>query len=206
MSLFDFVLVQHFHLACFGAVLFIFGGVLSVPALRWGPALVRHLPLLLLRMVRALLGKSPGLIRTGLVIFCFNGTAMFVYMATGLRSEIPGIIAVLTGFNITAILLLAAQGLDEGITEMPARSRWVPGKLPTVLCGLAVIVIELPCFWYSIALGMSLGQGVSSGRLIYLQALGVRADAYVRLILPALFVSAVCEVVAIRGMGGRTDS
>jgi len=206
MSLFDFVLLQHFPLACVAAGLFVLGGILSFPALKWGPAFFKRFPLLLFRMIRVLMGPRPGLMRTGLVIFCFNGTAMFVYMASGVRAELPGIITLLTGFNITAILLLVAEGADGAGPEPYGGSSWVPGRVLTAVCGLAVLFIELPCFWYTIALGMSLGQEVSSGHEIYAQALPVRANAYVRLVLPALFISAACEVVAIRGMAAAESN
>ena len=205
MDLLDFVLKDHFGLAFMAALLSVSGALLAFPVVRWGPALFTKMPLALFRMVRMLMGTRPGLVRMGMVIFGFNGSAMFVYMASGVRPLLPCIIALLTGFNITVIMLLAEQTGIRLSGGGPVSARWVPGNRLTGLCGAAVLLLELPCFWYAIAMGVGMGRAVAEGRTGYTQALAIRADAYIHLILPVLLLSAICEVIAIRGMEGRNE-
>jgi len=205
MDLLRFVFVSHFSLACTAALLCVSGALLAFPAVRWGPSFLVRMPMALFRMVRRLMGSRPGLLRMGAVIFVFNGSAMFVYMASGVRPMLPFVIAVLTGFNIAAILLLADQTVTARSGQEPAPIRWVPGNMLTGLCGAAVLLLELPCFWYAIAMGVGMGRAVAEGQASYTQALAIRAEAYTHLILPLLFFSAICEVIAIRGMEGRGD-
>jgi hypothetical protein len=63
-----------------------------------------------------------------------------------------------------------------------------------------MLFLELPCFWYSIAMGIRLGQEILTGQTSYVQGIPDRLHAYMFLILPILLVSAVCEAIAIRGM------
>jgi len=210
-----FVLVLHFAPACLAALLFFAGAGLAAVVARWGPVFLTCPALLLFKGVRRLMGERPGLLRMVLVIFGFNGAAMFLYMASGVRPAIPLAIDVLTGFNIAAILLLAGQesvfapapGSDAGGADRVAAGLlWIPSEKLTALCGLAVLLLELPCFWYSIALGVTLGREVVEGQQGYAAALSARGAAYVRLVLPALLVSALCEAVAIRGMQSRIEA
>jgi hypothetical protein len=71
------------------------------------------------------------------------------------------------------------------------------------VCGILVIVLELPAFWISIALGMSLSdlvwvepswQGIRA-------AFAPRAIAYAQVIVPVLAISAAAEAIAIKGLG-----
>ena len=205
MDLLHFVFVNHFSLACMAALLSVSGALLAFPAVRWGPSFLVRMPLALFRMVRSLMGSRPGLLRMGIVIFVFNGSAMFVYMASGVRPLLPFVIAALTGFNIAVILLLADQAVTAKSKQGPTAIRWVPGNILTGLCGAAVLLLELPCFWYAIALGVDMGRVVTEGQAGYTQALAVRAEAYIHLILPVLLLSAICEVIAIRGMEARSE-
>ncbi len=198
MKTFSFVFVRHFDLALGAALLFLAGALLAFPAVRKGPALLTRPPLVLFRMVRRMVGTHPGMNRLWLLIFGFNGTVMFLYMASGVRPGIPAAISFLTGYNL-AVILLVAGGMEEAGDFSPV-SRWKPAKWVAGLCGLAVILLELPCFWYSIAMGIRLGQEVAEGRTGYLEGMAARMDAYGQIILPVLLVSAVCEAIAIRGM------
>ena len=200
MNLLAFVFIQHFGLACGAALLFLVGALLAFPAVRTDSTRLTWLPLTLFSLVRRMLGTNPGMTRLGALIFVFNGTAMLVYMASGVRPVIPAIISIVTGYNIAVILLVAGETGDlDGLAVSPC-ARWIPPRWVAVLCGLAVAFLELPCFWYSIAMGIRLGQEVVAGRIGYLQGIVPRIHAYALLILPVLFVSAVCEAIAIRGM------
>ena len=206
MSLFSFVFVQHFGLACGAALLFLVGVLLAFPVVKHGSPRLTWLPLILFRMVRRMFGTNPGMTRLWSLIFGFNGTAMLLYMASGVHPGFPAAISILTGYNIAAILLLAGESEDlDGLAVSPA-SGWKPGKWVAGICGLAVLLLELPCFWYSIAMGIRLGQEIVAGQTSYLQGIPARLHAYVLLILPVLLVSAVCEAIAIRGMSGRPRS
>jgi len=206
MDLVHFLIVQHFVLACLAAVLFFAGAALAGFAVKRGPAFLTRLPLVLFKGVRRLIGDRPGVPRLVLVIFGFNGTAMFLYMASGYRPFIPLAIDVLTGFNIAVILLLAGQEQASGGSAAPACCRWTPSERLTAVCGVAVLLIELPSFWYSIAMGVTLGREALGGQAGYAPALALRAGVYARLVLPALLVSALCEAVAIRGMQSRMEA
>jgi hypothetical protein len=197
MSLFSFVLVHHFGLACGAALLFLMGVLLAFPVVKLGAAPLTWLPRVLFGMVRRLLGGQPSMARLGSVIFGFNGSAMLLYMASGVHPGIPAAISVLTGYNIAVILLLSGEA--NGLAITPA-AHWKPARWVAGLCGLAVVFLELPCFWYSIAMGIGLGQEVVAGRTGYLEAFSFRLYAYVVLILPVLLVSALCEAIAIQGM------
>lgn len=202
MSLFSFVFVQHFGLACEAALLFLVGVLLAFPVVKNGSTRLTWLPLILFRMVRRMLGTHPGMTRLWSLIFGFNGTVMLLYMASGVHPGIPAAISILTGYNIAVILLVAAKAEDlDGLAVSPV-SGWKPGKWVAGICGLAVLLLELPCFWYSIAMGIRLGQAIVAGQTSYVEGITVRLHAYVLLILPTLLVSAVCEAIAIRGMSG----
>ena len=200
MKLLSFVWVEHVGLACGAALLFSVGCLLALPVVRWGANLLTWLPRVLFTMVRRLLGAQPSMTRLWAVIFGFNGTAMFLYMASGFHPAIPAAVSLLTGYNITAILLLAGESNHFDALAISPAAGWAPPRWIAVLCGLAVLMIELPCFWYAIAMGIGLGQEIAAGRTGYLQGMAIRLHAYVVLILPALLVSAVCEAIAIRGM------
>jgi hypothetical protein len=222
MSLFSFVFVQHFGLACEAALLFLVGVLLAFPVVKLGSPRLTWLPLILFRMVRRMLGTHPGMTRLWSLIFGFNGTVMLLYMASGVHPGIPAAISILTGYNIAVILLLAGELEDlDALAVSPASgwtpgkwvagicglavspvSGWKPGKWVAGICGLAVLLLELPCFWYSIAMGIRLGQAIVAGQTSYVEGITVRLHAYVLLILPTLLVSAVCEAIAIRGMSG----
>ena len=126
---------------------------------------------------------------------------MLLYVASGVHPGIPAAISILTGYNIAVILLLAGETDDPDGLAVSAGSGWQPSKWVAGICGMAVLLLELPCFWYSIAMGIRLGQEVLSDQTSYIQGIPTRLHAYLMLILPILFVSAVCEAIAIKGMG-----
>jgi len=200
MKLFAFVFVQHFGLACGAALLFLAGVLLAFPAVKRGSTFLTGLPVVLFRMVGRMLGAEPSITRLWSVIFGFNGTVMLLYMASGVHPAVPAAISLVTGYNIAAILLLAGENRDFADLAVSPGARWVPVRWVAGLCGLAVLILELPCFWYAIAMGIRLGQEIEAGRTSYMQGITPRIHAYVMVILPALLVSAVCEAIAVRGM------
>jgi hypothetical protein len=198
----SFVLARHFWPACEAALLFFLGALLAWPAMRFGPGVLTRFPRMLLRQVARWFGKDPSIARMTGVIFGFNATAMFLYMAAGIRPWLPQAIAVLTGFHIAVALFLGEEelwGPADGAVPGPGAS-WFPGKGLTALCGVLVLGIELPCFWYATGMGISLGRDVLAGLVPYAEGVVPRAKAYAAVILPLLLTSAACEAVAVRGM------
>ena len=139
-------------------------GFLAFPVVKHGSPRLTWLPLILFRMVRRMFGTSPGMTRLWALIFGFNGTVMLLYMASGVHPGFPAAISLLTGYNIAVIFLVAGASEDlDGLIVSPA-SGWTPGEWVAGVCGLAVILFELPCFWYSIAMGIRLGQEIVAGQ------------------------------------------
>lgn len=194
----EFVLREHFRLAAHAALLFAVGLFVSWPVIRYRLRGVALVPLAVFRVVLKLIGPAPSIARTAAVVFCFNGAVMFLCMASGFHPLPPKLLGIWTGLNIGVITglarqepLMAAGGSGPG--------RWAPPRWLTALCSLAVLTLELPCFWLALAMGMSMGHAVQAGTQSYLEALTPRAGAYGAVILPALLLSAVAEAVAVRG-------
>ena len=197
---------SHLWLGVVAAALFAAGLVTSVAVVRREVQWLMVVPLWVVRRVMGIIGPRFPPLRVFLVIFCFNSVAIFLYMASGVLVIVPATIAFLTGINIGVIVQradrvqlatgerpLAAAGDEEGADVGPLAS----------LCGLAVLVIELPCFWMSVGMGIRLGRRLALDFSYTLanmgKLLGPRAAAYVSIVVPALFLSALAETVAIRG-------
>jgi uncharacterized membrane protein SpoIIM required for sporulation len=60
-----------------------------------------------------------------------------------------------------------------------------------------VLILELPAFWYSVAMGISMGHAVRSGTA-YVEAFQDRIVPYLAVIVPALLISAIAESIAIQ--------
>ncbi len=200
MNIFWFVFVEHFFTACLAALLFFGGILLAYLVVKQKIKFLSWLPRQVFELVRKLIGPHPGLVRLGLVIFCFNGLAICLYMASGFHPVLPATISILTGFNIMMICLMIGDELKSSDLIMSTTSSWAPGPGVSFFCGMAVLILELPCFWYSIAMGISLGREIVSGQVAYGQGLALRLQAYTIVILPTLMLSAICETVAIQGM------
>lgn len=176
-----------------------------------------------------LLESKPGYLFILLFIFCFNSAAIFIYMMTGaLLQLLPTAVCFLTGMNIgivagTAQVFAAVsraarrriseeRGPDDfGVDELlpPERETEAPVFPPRgmtsaqfytqTVCVILVALLELPAFWFAIALGTSLsrhwlplaGPGVAESIL-------ARMTAYVTVIVPVLAISAAVEAVAVR--------
>lgn len=192
-----FVFIHHARLALDAALLFAVGLFAAWPVIhyRWrapaAPALA------IVGALMALIRRRPTIARTAAIIFAFNGLAIFAYMATGFHPMLPKLIAVWTGFNVAAVVGLTR---DEPWTDWPEAPAgwWRPSRLLAALCALAVLVLELPCFWLSVAMGISMGHAVQSGVQSYGAALAERAVPYAAILLPLLLASAVAETVAMR--------
>jgi len=196
-----FVVVEHFRLALDAMLLFAVGLFLAWPAVRYNLRWVLALPIWVLRNVVRVMGPQPSLVRTAGVIFSFNAVAIFIYMASGYWALLPKVFGIWTGMNVAIMAAIAGQGTGSIRFFVPSGTQWVPPRGMGAACGLIVIMLELPCFWYAVAMGMSLGSRSEGGMPAYLAELKIRSLAYCKLIVPLLLVSAAAEAVAIRGTG-----
>jgi hypothetical protein len=199
MALIEYVFVDHFLPACIAALFFLAGALLAVPRpvrnYRWIQRACHALFGCLLR----LFGHRPGLPRTAVTIFLFNGIAIFLYMSAGIRPWIPKLIALATGFTI-ALAVLGAAELEELFAERRlATTSSEPGPVLALGCSIATIVLELPCFWYAVGMGITLGDGLAGNAGGYPDLFAERAVAYATVLLPVLAISAFCESIAIAG-------
>lgn len=198
-----FLFVDHFLSACKAALYFFLGAIAAVPLIRWYPSVGRKACGRLLRFIAKLFGPNPGFIRITTTIFLFNGTAMFVYMSTGAHPLVPSLIAATTGFTLTLCFSLPQEAESLFDFETVGPNDWLPSRSLAIAGGAATVLIELPCFFYSIGMGITLGQEVMRDRVPYLSGLETRATVYLTTVLPLLLISAICETVAIRGTSSR---
>ena len=194
----QFVFVDHFRPAVYAALLFALGLFLSWPVVEYRMTFLCRWPMALFRFVMRLMGPAPGITRVIVIICGFNSAVMFACMASGIHPALPKALAVWTGMNVGIIMGLARRG-----EEMPGPRALAPGewRAPPALalaCGLATLMLELPCFWYAIAMGISLGDQVQHEGTLYLAALLPRVQAFARVIAPLLLASAIAEAIAMR--------
>jgi len=198
-----FVFSEHLRLAAHSALLFIVGLFVSWPVVHYELKAVARPPLAIFRGVLKLLGPSPSILRMMGLIFSFNGVALFAYMATGFHPLLPKLLAIWTGMNIGIIIGMGADEADLISVSPPTPSQWVPSPGLAVACAPIVLLLEMPCVLFTIAMGISMGHAVQSG-VAYSQAFAVRAGAYLSVVLPLLVLSALAEAVAIRGSAAHT--
>ncbi len=169
------------------------------PVVRYRLTGVAWLPRRIFRLVVRLMGPRPTLFRMALVIFLFNSIVMFLQMAAGFHSFVPKVLCIWTGMNVGVMMGFAGE--SAGMIRQAARRRegFIPPPALTLVCSLLVMLLELPCYFYALAMGMKLGHTVQGGQAAYAAALEPRAVAYLLFLAPALFVSALAESVSIRG-------
>lgn len=190
--------------AMVACVLF-FAGVLcaSVLQLKDDSVLVRLNRAILRGVFRAF--GDGSLERIAVVIFLFNSCMMFLYMLSGALVLLPWIFAMLTGLNIA---LIGSGSIPEWMGERMEKFAEDYPAGAVKACGLAVLLIELPCFWFSIAMGGTLGLGMLSNfSYPHFRFLSRdRVEAYIVVIMPLLAFSAICEALAVKGgarLGGK---
>jgi hypothetical protein len=203
MNPIEYLFVDHFFAACKAALFFFLGALAVVPLFRWYPDGCRKACGRLLRFVAKLFGSNPGFLRITSTIFLFNGTAMFVYMSTGAHPLLPSLIAATTGFTLTLCFTLPQEAESSLDFATVGPNDWLPSRPLAVAGGVATALIELPCFFYSIGMGITLGQEIACDRVPYLTGLETRARVYITIVLPLLLISAVSETIAIRTTRSR---
>jgi len=202
ISLAEYIFFDHFRLATDGAILLAVGLFTAIPVVKYRLTMLQWPAIRIMNLVDRLIGAPPRIARTAIVIWLFNSSVMFFYMASGFHPLMPKLFGILTGLNIGIVLGRNSRKSpgDMNVFASPLpKGYWQPPRKISALCGLLVLAIELPCLFYSLALGMRLGAEVAWGDVTYTAALPERALAFGAIILPALLLSAVAEAVAIRG-------
>ena len=209
-------LVSQTGFALYGMIAFILGAASAWIVIRWEVEPLERFALWLLKCVTWLVGQHPTMFRLFVIIWGFNSTAMFVYLCTGVWVVMPALVCFLTGMNL-AIIFVRGPAAAEGVPLMAGPAAGTPGveegsglSVGPLLCGLLVVLLELPAFWYSIGMGISLGHFVqehfSVAEIVllrlrspgFIEALTQRATAYLHVIVPLLAVSALAEAYAVR--------
>ncbi len=197
----DFVLRQHWRPAAQALLLFVLGLFMAWPVLRFRLRFVARPAEFMVRIVLRLLGESPPVPRVAVVVFAYNATVMFLYMAAGFHPLIPRLLCVWVGLNIAVLMGMVGTQREMLLAFRVQPGMWRPAAGLALVCGLLVLMLELPCLWFAVGMGIRMGQLVQGGQVGYLEALAQRAQAYWAIIAPVLFVSATAEAIAIRGAG-----
>ena len=93
---------------------------------------------------------------------------------------------------------------QAGLSSRNASARRMP--LSVRLCATLTFILELPCFWYALAMGWTLQINlVDLWRGTDAAPVRERIAAYVIVILPVLAVSALAEAYAVSSMRYRDD-
>lgn len=191
MSTLSFLL-SHTPQAVLMAGLFALGGAAAWAVLRWRVEFILATPRAFARLLTNVINRRPSWITLTLFIFSFNVTAMFLYMLAGVIPWAAHLVAFLTGLNVLCAGILAREMAPPPVAPPPPLSAWAQ------LCGLLTFLLELPCFWYAMAMAstidLSLWQMISAHSFA---ALLPRVQAYLLLLAPVLALSAAAESYAI---------
>jgi hypothetical protein len=185
-------LLHHALHAGAAAALFLAGMACATPVYRRRVEWLISFPRWVALKLRGLHEKKPSVPALGLFIFAFNGTAMLVYMLLGIVPGVAALIAFFTGMNVILIGLLAR--------ELPSDDAGPRGAAPfsVRLCGLLTLLLELPCFWFTMGMTLWMKPGLfAMCRTADWSPIAQRVTAYLTIILPILFVSAMVEAYAV---------
>jgi len=190
------------------ACLFGAGMLLAIPVHRRRIGALLALPRFFARMLHRILKRNPSTVYLATFIFLFNGTAIFLYMLSGVAPRLPAVVAFFTGLNVALTSIMAQKELPR--IRQPAADDEAAANAFSVTAQLGAaltFVLELPCLWFALAMGMSISpslagilRGEDTGPL------RERVLVYVMIILPALAISALAEAHAVcsafRAAGG----
>ncbi|MHC4481087.1 MAG: hypothetical protein ACYS1C_09005, partial [Planctomycetota bacterium] len=140
----EFVFAVHLRLALHAALLFAVGLFAAWPVVRYRIKSLAALPMAVFRLVLRLIGPSPTIARMAGVIFGFNTVAIFIYMASGFHPLLPKVFGIWVGMNIGIVTALARHQEELLDTGRPEAGQWVPSAHLTGICGLMVLILELP--------------------------------------------------------------
>ena len=185
-------LLHHTLTAGAAAVLFAAGMACATPVYQRRVERLLAFPRWVARKLQRIREKKPSVPALGLFIFAFNGVAMLVYMLLGIIPGVAALISFLTGMNVILIGLLARETPSDDAA---------PRRAPPIsvrLCGLLTLLLELPCFWYTMGMTIWMDKGLyAMYRSADWSPIAQRVTAYLTIILPILFVSAMVEAYAV---------
>jgi hypothetical protein len=175
------------------AVLFAAGMACATPVYQRRMERLLSFPRWVALKLRAIRDQKPSVPALGLFIFAFNGVAMLVYMLLGIVPGLAALISFFTGLNIILIGLLAREMASDD-----AGPRRTP-PISVRICGLLTLLLELPSFWFTMGLTLRMKPGLMEmWRSADWTPIGQRVEAYLTIILPILFVSAMAEAYEYR--------
>jgi hypothetical protein len=190
MDILHFILSQTLEAVLAAALFFIGAGMAPIVYSRRIESLLSF-PRWMMRKLHGIIESGPSILRLATFIFAFNGTAMFVYMMTGLVPGAPYVIAWGTGLNVALAGLLAR--------EEPNAPQAPPAFMPVSVraCMILTFLLELPCFGYAMAMGFTMPTAISLFHESDPGGIWLRIRAYLAVILPILAVSATVESYAV---------
>lgn len=156
-------------------------------------------PVWVLRKLGRFLRRNPTIPALGLLIFAFNGTAMFIYLLLGLVPFLPATVAFLTGMNVAVGAAKGPEIMAELGPAEPEHPEAPPRLNPVAAaCSVVVLLLELPCFWFTIALASGMSYTVVTvAEPRNLPDFKLRLMTYASIILPLLAVSAFAEAYSV---------
>jgi len=195
-------LLRHTLYAGVAAVLFAWGMACATPVYRRRMESLLSFPRWVALKLRGIRDRKPSVPVLGLFIFAFNGVAMLVYMLLGIVPGLAALISFFTGLNIILIGLVAREMPSDDVGprlfEPEPQSRRRAPPLSVRICGLLTLLLELPCFWFT--MGMTIWMKPSIFAIVRSadwSPIAQRVTAYLTIILPILFVSAMVEAYAV---------
>jgi len=193
------LILHHTRLAAGMAFVFGAGAVFSLPVLQWQIKPLMYFPRKFAHLIERIVSAHLHRFRLAIFIFLFNGMAIFLYMLTGLIPGVPVAVTFLTGLNVALASFLGRRKVLQ--SSQPAAL-----SASARICAILTFLLELPCFWYAMALGWTIktrlpdlftGENLASTK--------ERVLAYALVILPLLGISALAEahavVSSLRGFG-----
>jgi len=214
----SFVFLEHDHwrLAGIAAVAF-FGGMASAAVVvRFRLEGLMRFPMWITRQLVRFLRTFPRFLPIFGLIAAFNCSAMCLYMLAGLVPLAPMVIAFFTGMNIAIVTLTggnivalafpedwrlpSGSGADSG-GGLARRENAPPPVTRSgclrAACFFLVMLLELPAFWFTLAMGTSLESWwtwtqASRGQVLAAE-ISKRLAAFGMVIVPILVVSAAVE-------------
>ena len=195
-----FTIRDHFFLSWFALLLFVFGFIFSWAVEKFNLTLFKILPIWFFKKTLRFASPERSLLQIFLFIFLFNSTAIFLYMMLGAFIVLPFIIAFVTGINVG---IISQEPMTEGQKDatVHAGKNVRPGMIS--LAGVLLVpLLEISAFCVSMAMGMAIGIGMffDLGLLRFTVLAVPRMIAYLIVIVPTLFVSALLEAGAINDL------
>jgi len=185
------LILAHSAEAGIAAVLFFIGALLAPIVYSRRMETFIAFPRWLMRKLRSFIAEEPSIPQLALLIFAFNGSAILLYMLSGVVPGVPLLIALGTGLNVALAGFLAHE--ERPATGPAAR----PLPFSVRLCAALTFLLELPCFWYAIGMGFRMPTALDLLHGGDPNAIARRVSAYVMFILPTLLVSATVESYAV---------